>query len=455
MAYSLALNTIYNQYLTTYAPKKSDTRFDTHKKSELKGITNSMVKVNKDAPLYKIESSPESNRYIIGIKEESRLLQNTIASVIGDAESTDFDSKIAYSSDENIASANYIGIEEELPQDNDGANGEDGSVTATNGEVPSYNIEVQSLATAQVNIGKYLPANSRDIPAGDYTFDMSVNGQGYEFQYSIREEDTNLDIQNRLSRLINNANIHLNSTVEEDGEGNAALRIESSQVGVHYGESSRVFNIEDSESAMGRGSVEYLGIDYVAREAGNAHFTVDGIEAESASNTFVLEKRYEITLNGVSPEEGIGATIGVKPNTEAAVENISNLIGGYNQFIKSMSEFNESQQKSSTLVGEMKNIAGYFGNQMERLGITLNDEEGTLDIDSDKLEKAILNEDASTAIGSLRQFSNAMINKSRQISLNPVSYVNKTVIEYKNPGKTFSSPYVASAYAGMMFNSYC
>ncbi|MBQ0027345.1 MAG: flagellar filament capping protein FliD [Lachnospiraceae bacterium] len=454
MAYSLALNAIYNQYLTTYAPKKSDTRYDTHKKSELKGITNSMAKVNKDAPLYKIDTSPEANRYIIGIKEETRQLQNTIASVIGDSESTQFDSKIAYSSDENIATAKYVGQNETLSLSDMSEDNADGTVVMAEQEIPSYNIEVQSLASAQVNMGKFLPKETRDIPAGDYTFDMSVNGQGYEFQYTIREEDTNFDIQNRLSRLINNSNIHLNSTVEEDGQGNSSLRIESAQVGVHYGENSRVFNIADAESQVGSGSVEYLGIGYIAREASNAHFTVNGMEASASSNTFVLEKNYEITLNGVSPEEGIGATIGVKPNTEAAVENISNLIGGYNQFIRAMSEYSETQAQSNTLIGEMKSIAGYFSNNMEKLGITINTE-GTMDIDEKKLSNAILDEDSEQSIQSLKQFSGAMVRKSRQVSLNPISYVNKTVVEYKNPGKSFSSPYVASAYAGMMFNSYC
>ena len=111
MAYSAALNTVYNQYLTTYAPKKSDTRYDTHKRSELKGITNSMVKVNKDAPLYKIESSPESREFIIGLKEETRIFQNTIMSVVGNAGNGDIDGKIAYSSDESIASAKYVSDE--------------------------------------------------------------------------------------------------------------------------------------------------------------------------------------------------------------------------------------------------------------------------------------------------------------------------------------------------------
>ncbi len=452
MANSLVLNTIYNQYLTQYAPNKSDTRYDTHKRSELKGITNSMARVNKDAPLYKIDSSPEAREYIIGIKEESRLLQNTIASVMGNAENTRLDGKIAYSSNENIAAAKYVGSQE--PQEYiESEDGEEGSVLRREAEVPSFEIEVQSLASGQVNIGKFLPKDQLGIAPGDYTFDLTVNGQGYEFQYAIRPDDNNFEVQSRLSRLINNSNIHLKSTVEEDESGNSSLRIESTQVGVHFGENSRVFDIADN-SGEGSGSVGYLGIDYVAREAGNAHFTVNGIETSASSNTFILEKNYEITLTGVSPEEGIGTTIGVKPDTEAAMDNISNLIGGYNQFVKTMNEYRDVQTRSNGLLGEVRGIAGLYQAGMSRMGITIADD-GTMEIDRDRLNSSIIEGDSSDAISSLRDFSGAMMRKAKQVSLNPVSYVDKTVVEYKNPGKTFLSPYVASAYAGMMFNSYC
>ena len=78
-----------------------------------------------------------------------------------------------------------------------------------------------------------------------------------------------------------------------------------------------------------------------------------------------------------------------------------------------------------------------------------------MSIDKDKLSTAIVADDAAQSVNTLKEFSNAMMRKSRQISLNPISYVDKTVVEYKNPGKTFSNPYTSSAYAGLMFNSYC
>lgn len=452
MAYSMALNTVYNQYLTTYAPKKSDTKYDTHKKSELRSITNTMAQVNKDAPLYKIENNEAMREYVVGLKEESRALQNTIASVIGNRADAQLDGKVAYSTDENVVSAKYVGTDEDsskLPVNE----GEDGGVTAAGGEVPTYDIEVKSLASAQVNLGKYLPKSGLGIEPGDYVFDLTVNGQGYEFQYSIRQDDTNFDVQNRLSRLINNSGIHLSSTVEEDGEGNASLRIESEQIGIRFGQNTHVFEISDS-SGDKSGSVDYLGIDYVAREASNAHLVVNGMETEASSNMLVLDKTYEITLNGVSREEGVTTTIGVKPNTEAAAENISNIVGGINQFIKTVSEFKEAQSRANGLLSEIGTIADTYRDGMEKMGISFT-EDGTIDIDREKLSSSIADETAVNGMSSLKGFTDAMLRKSKQVSVNPINYVNKTIVEYKNPGRTFLSPYVASAYAGMMFNSYC
>ena len=50
MAMGPVMNTVYNNYLTTYTQKPL-TKYDSHKKSELRNVYNSIVKLNKDAPL--------------------------------------------------------------------------------------------------------------------------------------------------------------------------------------------------------------------------------------------------------------------------------------------------------------------------------------------------------------------------------------------------------------------
>ena len=45
-----AIDTAYNYYLSTYG-KQSASRYDSHKKSELRNIYNTIVKINKDSPV--------------------------------------------------------------------------------------------------------------------------------------------------------------------------------------------------------------------------------------------------------------------------------------------------------------------------------------------------------------------------------------------------------------------
>lgn len=436
MANNAVLSTVYNQYLTTYAPLRSNSRFDTHKRSELKNVYNSMVKVNRDAPLYKVANSVESREYIIGLKEESRALHNSIVSVIGDAQNAQLNGRIAYSTDESIAKAEYVGSNEATEQNE------------------TYEIEVKALAMPQVNLGKYLPKDERNIEAGKYSFDVVVEGQGYEFQYSIKEDETNFDIQNKLSRLINNAGIKLSSTVEEDEEGRSSLRIESVKTGNAADGSAGVFSITDSTNKAVSGSVEYLGIDYVAREAQDAELVINGNPTTSSSNVFLMNSNYQITLNGISPEEGITATIGVKPDTEAAVENITNLVGSYNNFVKAMSSFSATDARSGTLFMEMNRIVKPYSRAMEELGIYV-EEDGILKVNDEKLTQEVSNEENEDSINAIFNFTTTVLRKSNQISLDPIAYIDKKVVAYKNPGKNFNSPYTSSAYSGMLFNSYC
>lgn len=438
MANNAILNNVYNQYLTTYAPQKSNSRYDTHKRSELKNVYNSMVKVNRDAPLYKFNNSKESTEYVIGLKEESRVLHNGFAAVVGDGKGNGLGSNIAYSTNDSIVSAAYVG------------EGETGTVE----DNVQFSIEVKETATPQVNLGLFLPKDERGITPGPYAFDVTVGNQTYEFQYSIKEEETNNDVQNKLSRLINNAGIGLSSTVEEDDEGNSALRIESDRHGTGPNNESMNFKIEDSSERRVSGSVAYLGIDYVAREAKNASLLINGQEVSSASNTFILNQKYEITINGISPEPGVAATVGMKPDTEAAIDNITGLIDTYNKFVNTMKAYSSVASRNNGLMMEMNSIVRSYSSDMNKMGISLN-ESGNLELDVDSLKDAISDSYNPEAYDTVKAFSASVIRKSNQISLNPVAYMDKTVVAYKNPGRNYTSPYTASAYSGLLFNSYC
>ena len=430
---SLAALTVYNHYLTAYAPKGT-TAADTHKKSELRSVYNSIVKINKESPLYLLNNSADSRAYAIGLKESARELQNTITLLGGQDESSLLNMKEAFSSNEQIAEAKYIGSPDQA------------------GEAPELAIEVKALAGPQINQGKSLPSSGTvSLPAETYSFDLTVNDLSYEFQFKIADGDTNLDVQNRLKRLIDHADVGIRAEVTEEN-GMSSLKM----VSARNGSTARgyQFMITDDQTSMKAGVVDYFGLNHVERESSDAEFVLNGVERSTTSNNFTIEKMYEITLTGVSSEPGETTSIGIKADTENLMANLKKLAGGYNEFLGSAIEYATKYPKSNQLVREMWSIAGDYAAPLAEVGLNIA-EDGSLDIDENALQRSVRDGSIGAGIEKFKDFTKALSRKAGQVSLNPMDYVDKKVVEYKNPGKNFASPYVTSNYSGMLFNNYC
>lgn len=430
---SAILNTIHNNYLAAYAPS-SLTRYDTHKKSELRAVYNSIVKMNKDTPWYLPIKRADVQQFAIGLKESARDLHNTIASLGGLGEEDLLSKKTAFSSDEDIASATYVG-------------------TYTPGdENPSISLEVQELAVSQENMGNFLPTGKVGLSPNTYSFDVSINDMNYEFQFTLGENEVNRDLQERLARLINNSGIGLSARVQ-DASGRSSLVLESEATGLTPGR-TQLFHVSDEHTSKAKGAVNYLGIDYISRPASNARFTIDGEPGSTASNTFTYEKKYEISLKGVSPE-GHPVTIGLKTNVESLTDNVMQLTEGYNRFLRGASNYLEAQPRSKHVVREMNKIISLYQDSLRAMGVT-SQEDGTLEVDRSRLGSAVVSsEDVADTFHTLKDFSNQLLRKSSQIAINPMQYVDQTIVAYKNPGRSYINPYISSAYSGMLFNGYC
>lgn len=130
------------------------------------------------------------------------------------------------------------------------------------GEAPSFDIEVTSLASGQVNLGTFLPEDAEvSLAPGAYSFDLTINDLSYEFQYNIREGETNRQLQERLVRLVNNADIGVGAELLEDGKGNASLRLSSKSTGLKDGQDT-IFQVSDDQTSKQTGTVDYLGIAF-------------------------------------------------------------------------------------------------------------------------------------------------------------------------------------------------
>lgn len=435
MTYNTSLHAVYNHYLTTYAPKTT-TQYDTHKKSELRNIYHSIVKLNKESPLYILDSSNESRAFAVGLKENARALRNTIASLGGLDETEMLGKKAAYSSNPDIATASYIGE------------------SSAGSAAPSFNIEVTALASSQLNLGAFLPASEKaDLAPGTYSFDLNINDLSYEFQYNIRGGESNRDLQERLARLISNAEIGVNADVFEDDKGRSSLRLTSTASGLKEGK-DYIFRVSDENTSKLSGTVDYLGLDFISRQPSNARFLLDGEPRTASSNRFTIDKAFDVTLNGISSAEGETAEIGLKTDLDSLTENVSNLVYGYNSFVRAAAEYLDSHPRSGKLINEMSHISRHYQADLEEIGFSF-EKNGQLAVNGDAFKNSILNDENRTRFSTIRDFTNSILRKTNQVSLNPMEYVDKRLVAYKNPGHNFATPYMTSNYSGMLFNSYC
>ena len=200
--------------------------------------------------------------------------------------------------------------------------------------------------------------------------------------------------------------------------------------------------------------VDYLGINKVDQLSSNSSFLLNGAEKSSFSNTFTVNKNFEITLNETSNGNG-ATTIGFKTTADSIADNIGKLADSFNNVLDT-AKGNGKGFVSSKLLREVGNFAQSYKNELESLGINV-DEEGYLQVDQGLLTANLGDEAGSKEIAeSMKSFQNDLAKITKRILLNPMDYTDKTLVAYKNPQvQHYNTPYFTSAYSGMMFNTYC
>ncbi len=426
----------YAYYLSTYGNNRPS-RYDSHKRSDLRKIYNQMVKTNKESPLYKLSSEDEVTRYAIDIKENAKTIQNVVASLsdsYGGFEDS-FRKKVAISSDEETVEVNYIG---------DG-NEENG--------VDTFNIEVKRLSSPQINVGNYLKNEALSFIPGSYSFDLNTNSSSYEFQFNVNPAETNLDIMKKLANLMNHSTLGINATIRSgngQNTGSSALTLTSTQTGLSEGE-TYLFDISPGTSAESIKAMDLLGIHKVTHLPENSLFYLNGEEHNSLSNTFTINNIFELTLKDTTDEDS-SATISFKTSTDAVADNIMSLVDAFNRVL-TIAENTSSKATGDTnkLLNEMRSLSIVRKDSLEKIGLMVADN-GAISLDKEKLSEAISPENSENTFATLTRFKNAIGVKADKVAINPMDYVNKKIVAYKNPGKTWAAPYNASIYSGMMLD---
>ena len=433
------ISSVYSYYLSQYG-NRTNSKYDTHTKSQLKNTYSKVVKINSQTPVYKLDLSSAAQKYAIDLKENARALENITQDLSDSSSGEMIFKKSAVSSDPDIVSASYIG---------------DSSLAADD---ETFDIDVKQLASTQINTGNYLQPRSKMIQPGDYSFDLSINVN---------------NIQNKLARLINRSNIGLTANIKEDNLGNTAINIESEATGIS-GSEPVIFKIEPSSLSNNNASddsylsdtksidnnafvarnaslINTLGLDRVSQYPSNAIFDVNDEERASMSNSITINKSYTLELSDTTDKP---VTISLKADADSIAESISELVSGYNNLISVAGDKDNSRfQGTERLYKEITAIARSHKNQLENNGLTLN-KDGTISTNREVISEAAESNQLSSVFESLNSFKDSIKTKAENIALNPMDYVNNKIIAYKNPTRTYNDPYNLSAYTGMMFNGY-
>ena len=430
----ILLNNAYNHYLTTYASKEVS-QSDTHKKEDLRSVYRSIVKSNQKNPTHLTGQNDHAEESAIDLKESARRLQRTLASLGDIGQEKPLSSRSAFSSNEAMVSATYIGNDTEEP--------------------PSFSVKVDQLANEQINTGKTMPKGEVKLAPGSYAFNIRMDGQVYELQYSIKSGETNQAVQEKLSRLINKAGIGIKAAVATDEGGKSTMTLSSATTGAGSDTPEQFRITEESDSGL-KGTVSYFGLDRMTQIPHDAKFKINGTSHTAASNHFTVSKMYELTLNRVGNETD-EAFIGIKDKQESMIDHVHTLVDTYNKFLDSVSNIGSVKVRTGKITSDAVRAAKNSLDGQESVGISIA-ENGKLLVDENRLHEAseIPADQLDEKMQPVRDFANSLYSISKDIALNPMQYIDRPIVAYKDPSReTAPNPYMTSEYSGMLFNNYC
>ncbi len=170
---------------------------------------------------------------------------------------------------------------------------------------------------------------------------------------------------------------------------------------------------------------------------------------------FYIDNKLHIRLNDVSDQT---VNIRVVPDSDKILSSVDSIVQTYNHLIRiatnRASEYTE-HYRATKLISEMRNLEHAYSDELSGCGIKA-DENGFLSLDENLAVQAVWDGGMESLFTRENGFIARLINKSESIAINPLDYLDKTVITYPNSEKdTFHNPYITSFYSGLLFSSYC
>lgn len=405
-------------------------RSHAQKRSEIRRAYENILKLSKNTGFYKLDMSKENQAYTIGVKELAISLQNRVAEMTNPGHPA-YHQEYVSVSDESTLEAKLVSKDtSRLPA--------------------NISITVESLAAPQINEGREIFAPTRSLVPGKYQFTARVMEKRYELSFELKEKISNGSAVKRLADYLQREIPELYVSVEENKRDYSRIRIISDKTGVHE---DSIFSFEASDPE-GEIFLEFFDLNHIYQESENAHFILNGQEKQTLSNTFQIENTLQVTLCEANDQP---VTLKLLNATKKLLDRTDSILNSYNELIhlaKSRSAHSGDSFSARKLINELKRIGEIYREELEANGLVISDD-GTIYREAQVSDEAAKDGRLQEFFTNKNGFIAALLGKAEEIAINPVEYLDKTVVTYPDSRRPKSNPYMTSLYSGLFFSSYC
>lgn len=431
----MPLLSVYNHFIQSYAMMRQS-RFDAHKKSELRDIYTRIAKMTSEQPLYKVSFDNIAQEFTLGLKGSAL----SLASVLKELHTRDASSVFR---EHVLISDHPEEVSVSVPEG-----------TGSNAVSDPLCIRVSRLSSPQKNAGVFVASDAAELPAGQYTFTAGVDDNLYSFQFNVSEGSKNLELLTKLSDFINKTAIGLTTVVRQQPDlGLSRLELTAVQPGSSVS-GTPSFTLSDTKRPEGaeRGIIAHFGLNHVLALPGNTEFTVNGVSCSARGTKDIQSHAVSLSFHAAT---GQPVQIFAQTDSTPVVKKAAEFVKRYNETISLIRSNPAAGQGARRLWAELDRMTTQYGDSLSSCGILIAPD-GSLSPEWKTLTHAAKDGTLEQLFTSEDGFVSAVLGKCNEISLNPMEYLNRTVVTYPNTmGKKTFSPYITSIYSGLLYNNYC
>jgi len=252
-------------------------------------------------------------------------------------------------------------------------------------ELRDASVQINQIAKAQRNQGTSLELNEKFVGEREFEFEIEIGGQSHKVSFSIpkppetedSEESEGITNQQFLQKMVAaiNGTTGLAVTASIDS---GALVITGNQTG-----EGRSFEIRDITGD----AVSITGISYVAQEAQDAIFSVDGGELQnSASNNVSLGNGLSVTLVAASESP---VTVALGQDRLVMRVAVQQMVDSFNAMLEAAMG-NGSDRNTRLVARTLQSATRSSRRALEEIGVQI-DRDGFLSVNEARFEEAVQN----------------------------------------------------------------